>query len=64
MSDRELIPRPRSKFLRVKCPECKTEQIVFGCAKTVVKCEACGKVLVEPTGGKARVKTVIISVLD
>ncbi|MFX1486534.1 MAG: 30S ribosomal protein S27e [Promethearchaeota archaeon] len=64
MSGRELIPFPRSKFLRVRCPECKTEQIVFGCAKTVVNCEACGKVLVEPTGGKGRVTTVIISVLD
>jgi len=25
----KLVPKPRSKFLRVKCPECGNEQIIF-----------------------------------
>ncbi|MHA1194639.1 MAG: 30S ribosomal protein S27e, partial [Promethearchaeota archaeon] len=35
---RELIPQPRSRFLRVKCLNCGNQQIVFGCAATDVKC--------------------------
>ena len=40
---RELIPQPRSRFLRVKCLNCGNQQIVFGCAATDVKCLVCGK---------------------
>ncbi|MHA1238556.1 MAG: 30S ribosomal protein S27e [Candidatus Odinarchaeia archaeon] len=60
---KEIIPQPKSKFLRVKCLDCNSEQIIFGCASTVVKCEVCGKVLAEPSGGKAKIRTRIISVL-
>ena len=59
----ELIPQPRTKFLRVQCPECNNEQIVFGSPATVVKCLVCGKALVEPTGGKGKVKAKILEIL-
>jgi len=55
---------PKSKFLKVKCNDCGSEQAVFGCAASVVKCLVCGKTLVEPTGGKAVIKAKIIKVLD
>ena len=58
-----IIPQPKSRFLRVKCLDCGTEQIIFGCASTVVKCLVCDKVLTQPRGSKAKIKTQIISVL-
>ena len=53
-----------SKFLKVKCTDCENEQIVFDHASTNVKCNVCGRTLVEPTGGKAGIKSKIIEVLE
>jgi len=55
---------PKSRFLRVKCVDCGNEQVMFGSAKTVVKCVICGKTIAEPKGGKARIMTKIVSVLE
>ena len=60
----ELLPQPRSRFLRVKCLDCGNEQVIFGSASTVVRCLVCGKTLAEPTGGKSRILTKIVSVLE
>ena len=58
------IPMPKSRFLKVKCPKCKNEQVIFGCATTTVTCKECGEKLVVPTGGKASVSAKIIQVLS
>ncbi len=58
-----LIPRPRSVFLRVKCPDCGNEQIVFGHATNIVHCNVCGATLAEPSGGKVNVKGEIVAFL-
>jgi small subunit ribosomal protein S27e len=58
-----LIPRPTSKFLRVRCLSCESEQIVFSNASHEVKCRTCGEVLAEPTGGKAKIKGSVIAIL-
>jgi small subunit ribosomal protein S27e len=50
-----------SKFLRVKCKKCKNEQIIFERSASIVKCLVCGEVLAEPTGGKANVRTDLVS---
>jgi len=49
-----LTPVPKSKFLRVQCPECGNEQMVFSSVASVVKCTICGKELALPTGGKSK----------
>ena len=59
----EIIPKPKSRFLRIKCLNCGAEQIVFGCSTTEVKCVVCEKQLVQSTGGKARILTKITEVL-
>jgi small subunit ribosomal protein S27e len=46
----------RSKFFRVKCPDCENEQIIFEKASTIVDCVVCGRVLAEPSGGKINLK--------
>lgn len=60
----ELVPQPKSRFLRVKCSDCGNEQVIFGSASTKVNCLVCGKTLAEPRGGKARIMTKIVAVLE
>lgn len=56
--------KTNSRFIRVKCNDCGNEQIIFSNAATTVKCLACEKVIAEPKGGKADIKTEIVEVLD
>ncbi len=58
------IKEPTSKFIKIRCPKCKNEQIMFGKASSNVNCLVCGKVLAEPTGGKSRVKARVLEVLE
>jgi len=60
----KVIPKPRSKFLRVKCPDCGNEQTVFSHATTTIHCKVCGAILAEPSGGKVTVKGEITTILD
>jgi small subunit ribosomal protein S27e len=55
---------PTSKFIKIRCPKCKNEQIMFGKNSTEVRCLVCGKKLAEPTGGKAKVKARVLEVLS
>ncbi|MEM3374428.1 MAG: 30S ribosomal protein S27e [Candidatus Woesearchaeota archaeon] len=55
---------PNSKFIKVRCPKCKNEQIIFGKASQKVKCLVCEREIAEPTGGKIRVKARILEVLE
>ena len=60
----KLIPRPRSRFVRVKCPKCGNEQLVFSHAVNNVNCNVCGAELAEPTGGKVVIKGEIVTALE
>lgn len=53
----------RSKFLKVKCPDCENEQVIFDHPSTVVKCLICGRTLAEPRGGKGKIKAEVLEVL-
>jgi small subunit ribosomal protein S27e len=55
------IRENRSRFFKVKCPDCENEQTVFEKASTVVNCVVCGKELATPTGGRANIKAEIIA---
>lgn len=58
------IKEPKSKFIKLRCPKCKNEQIVFGKSASKIKCLVCDKLLAEPTGGKTRVKARVLEVLE
>ncbi|MBN1156038.1 30S ribosomal protein S27e [Candidatus Woesearchaeota archaeon] len=58
------IKEPTSKFIKVRCPKCKNEQIVFGKSSTRISCLVCGKQVAEPTGGKTKIKARILEVLE
>ncbi|PIN79879.1 30S ribosomal protein S27e [Candidatus Woesearchaeota archaeon CG10_big_fil_rev_8_21_14_0_10_34_8] len=53
-----------NKFIKIRCPKCKNEQISFGKSASNVECLVCSKILVEPTGGKSRVKARVLEVLE
>jgi small subunit ribosomal protein S27e len=55
---------PSSRFIKVRCPKCRNEQIMFGKASTEIKCLVCGRVLAEAGGGKSRIKARILEVLE
>jgi small subunit ribosomal protein S27e len=54
---------PVSKFVKIACRKCKNIQIAFNKPSTIVKCIKCGDVLAIPTGGQAKFKGRIVSVL-
>lgn len=58
------VKETRSKFIKVRCPKCKNEQIIFGKSDSIVKCLVCDKILSEPTGGKGKIKARILEVLS
>ena len=58
----DFFKQPKSKFLKIRCSKCKKEKIIFGNAATKVVCD-CGEILVEPTGGKSKVRARILEVL-
>lgn len=60
----EGIVEPKSKFIKVRCPKCKNEQIIFGKSTSQVNCLVCGKELAAPVGGKGKIKSRILEVLD
>lgn len=61
---KDILKETSSKFIKIRCPKCKNEQVMFGKASTIVKCLVCDKVLAEPTGGKSRVKARVLEVLE
>jgi small subunit ribosomal protein S27e len=53
-----------SKFIKVRCPKCKNEQIIFEKASTKVMCLVCEKPLATPSGGKSNIKARALEVLE
>jgi len=59
-----MLITPTSKFVKVKCRQCKNEQIIFNKASTEVKCLVCDEVLAKSTGGKVEITAKIIGVIE
>ncbi|WP_248516810.1 30S ribosomal protein S27e [Salinarchaeum laminariae] len=51
-------------FLRVECPDCENEQVVFGKAASEVVCAVCGTTLATPTGGLSTLDAEILEVVE
>jgi small subunit ribosomal protein S27e len=54
----------RSKFVKVSCPDCENEQIIFEKASSTVNCLVCGSTISKPSGGKAIISAKIIEILE
>ena len=51
-------------FLRVACPSCEHEQILFDRAATEVSCADCNELLAEPTGGVADLHATVVEAVE
>jgi small subunit ribosomal protein S27e len=60
----KLIPKPRSVFLRVRCPKCGNEQLIFSNTVNKINCNVCGELVAEPTGGRAKINGEVLTVLE
>ncbi|OIO41453.1 30S ribosomal protein S27e [Candidatus Pacearchaeota archaeon CG_4_9_14_3_um_filter_31_7] len=58
------IRKTSSKFVRIRCPSCNHEQVIFGKASTPVKCLSCKKVLAKCSSGKVKVRAKVLEVLQ
>ncbi|RLI29490.1 30S ribosomal protein S27e [Candidatus Bathyarchaeota archaeon] len=47
-------------FIRVRCPDCGNEQIIFDRATRTVTCNLCGAIIGESTGGKILLRGEIV----
>ena len=62
--NKQLIPIPRTKFLKAQCNGCGNEQIIFSAPASEVKCLVCNKTLAKSTGGKLFPTAKITKELD
>jgi small subunit ribosomal protein S27e len=53
-----------SKFIRVRCNQCKNEQVIFGKTATKVECVVCNSDLANSAGGKAKINARVLEVLE
>jgi small subunit ribosomal protein S27e len=58
--EREPIPKVRSEFMLVKCPDCNEERILFSNSAKDVGCRGCGRKLAESRGGKSVVLATLV----
>lgn len=59
-----LIPKPKSYFLRIRCPDCGNEQLIYSHPTNIVKCNICKTILATPTGGKGKFNGEITAVVE
>ena len=59
-----LIPKPKSKFLSVQCPECQEKMIIFSHTTSDIPCKSCGKLIAVKRGGKSRILGKLLAALD
>jgi len=57
------LKETKSKFIKVRCPKCKNEQIIFGKVASRIKCLVCENEIAESTGGKTKIKARILELL-
>lgn len=53
-----------SSFIKVRCENCKNEQVIFSKPSSIVKCLVCATVLATPNGGIAKVNAVTLEILE
>ncbi len=53
-----------SKFIKVRCKNCKNEQVIFGKASSKISCLVCGEILAYSKGGKSTVAAQVLEVLN
>jgi ribosomal protein S27E len=47
------------KFVRVKCPKCKSSQVIFGKTATEIRCIKCNNKISKTSGGKTKIRGMV-----
>lgn len=58
------IPKPRSSFLLVACPNCGKESVVYSHTTADIKCKTCKTLIAEKTGSSALLHSKQFKKLD
>jgi small subunit ribosomal protein S27e len=58
------MKEPISRFIKVRCPKCKNEQVIFGKPSSKIDCLVCSENLATATGGKGKIKARVLEVLE
>jgi small subunit ribosomal protein S27e len=53
-----------TKFVKIRCPKCKNEQVTFGKTATKINCHVCQEPLAEASGGKTKFIARPLEVLE
>jgi small subunit ribosomal protein S27e len=53
-----------SKFIKVRCKKCKNEQIIFEKSSSEIRCLVCKEILSTPTGGKSKVTSKVLEIIN
>lgn len=53
------MKKSKSKFLKVSCPRCKHQKIIYGKSAIKIKCDKCNILLIKTTGGKTKIKAKV-----
>ncbi len=61
--EREPIPKTKSEFILVKCPDCGEERTLFSNSSKNVGCRGCGRKLAESKGGRSVVLATVLKKL-
>ncbi|MFH1240312.1 MAG: 30S ribosomal protein S27e [Candidatus Diapherotrites archaeon] len=64
MSNDNLIPNPKTKFIRVKCSGCGNEQTIFNSAASDVKCNACNQLLAKSKSSRIELKAKVVKEME
>ena len=51
-------------FVRVRCPDCENEQVLFERASSAVDCAVCGSTLATPVGGEADLHGEVVETVE
>jgi len=57
------MDKSNSKFIKVKCHKCGSEQVIFSRAASEIKCTKCSEVIAVSTGGKTSIKAEFLELL-
>ena len=62
--EEEHVEAAHGGFVKVRCPDCSNEQVLFWRTDTLVNCQVCGGTLAEPKGGKADLQGELVGVVE
>ena len=63
MDRKKIVPEPKTNFVKVKCPKCGNEHVVFSAPSIKVKCVACDSLLAEPGASKAKMHGKVVKTM-